>query len=291
MSPIYLVSGAKSSVGCALLGFLQDRAAEVWALTRGTLPDSTASVQWMHANQITLRYQKDTRNQPMIFLAVAPLWSVAETIDACTGIPLQKIVAVGSTSEFTKASSQDPYDQEVVAQLRQGVRDLRERANRRQIPFLLLRTTMIYGPNDRNLTFWRRFARYAPVLPLISGGRAMRQPVHVEDVAAVVLAAAGYSGSTQEFIIAGPRPLSYRQMLESICQQQGRKRLFVSFPVFMLKIVVMVIRFLPGMKGLRPSMIERMQLDMIFPIDRAQQELGFIPREFDSKGCDRWPKE
>ncbi|HED12942.1 MAG TPA: hypothetical protein ENI62_04695 [Gammaproteobacteria bacterium] len=287
MRLIYLVSGANSPVGRVLLALLRNRGAEVWALTRGALPDSTPSLQWLYASEITLRYQKDFRSNPMVLLAVAPLWSVTETVDACVGIPLQKIVALGSTSEYTKANSNDPYDLETVARLQQGAAGLRERADSLQIPFLLLRTTMIYGPDDRNLNFWRRFARYAPVLPLIAGGRALRQPVHSEDVAAVILAAADYAGGTREFIIAGPRPLSYRQMLESICQQLGVKRQYVTLPVFLLKTAVAVIRFLPGMKALRPAMIERMQQDMVFPIDKARQELGFAPREFGSKGRDR----
>ncbi len=281
--PVYLVSGAKSSVGRLILELLQQRGDEVWALSRGDLPAGGTRLHWMHPGDIGEFSRRCSSTPPVILLAVAPLWSVAETIAACEGLVLQKIVALGSTSEYTKIDSSDVYDQSTVSRLRQGAEQVFEITARLQISCVLLRTTMIYGPEDRNLVFWRRFARYSPVLPLIAGGQALRQPVHQEDVAAVMLLATAYHGKIREFVIAGPRPLSYRRMLEVICQQLGVRRWYVSLPVVLLQAVVMVIRLLPGFRSLRPSMIERMQQDMIFPIDKAREELGFNPREFGSR--------
>lgn len=282
MRPIYLVSGANSPVGRALLELLQERAAVVWALTRRSLPASTAPVTWLSASNLSRHYQQHAQGQPVILLAVAPLWSVADTLAACEPVHLQKIVALGSTSEYTKVDSEDPLDRETVALLHRGARDIRQWAEHHRIAWVLLRATLIYGPDDRNLNFWRNFARYSPLLPLVAGGSARRQPIHCEDVARVMLSAATYSGPIREFIIAGPRALSYRQILEAICQQQGMTRRYLSLPVWLLKTAVAVIRLLPGMRALRPAMIERLQQDMVFPIEPARQELEFSPREFDS---------
>src|SRR5829696_424160 len=88
----------------------------------------------------------------------------------------------------------------------------------------ILRPSIVFGPEDQ---FFNRFAAIAtisPVLPLIAGN-ARFQPVYVGDVAAAVLAAAEREdplGKTYE--LAGPRPLTFRELLRYVGEVTGHRR-------------------------------------------------------------------
>lgn len=96
---------------------------------------------------------------------------------------------------------------------------------------IVLRPSIIFGPEDR---FFNRFAslsRFTPVLPLIGGGQTKFAPVFVGDVAEAVarLVDKGEAdGRTYE--LGGPEELSFKQLMEFILETIGRRRLLAPVP-------------------------------------------------------------
>jgi len=96
---------------------------------------------------------------------------------------------------------------------------------------VVIRPSVVFGPEDR---FFNRFAQLAsvsPVLPLIGGGATRFQPVFVGDVgkalaAATTLEAAG--GATYE--LGGPAVFSFRQLMEMMLAEIARKRILAPIP-------------------------------------------------------------
>ncbi|MDX1402097.1 MAG: complex I NDUFA9 subunit family protein [Kiloniellales bacterium] len=92
----------------------------------------------------------------------------------------------------------------------------------------ILRPSIVFGPDD---DFFNRFARMAlisPALPLIGGGTARFQPVYVGDLAesvAAILVSRKSFGQTYE--LAGPEIFSFRQLLEIMLEEIGRKRILL----------------------------------------------------------------
>src|SRR5262249_42282456 len=95
----------------------------------------------------------------------------------------------------------------------------------------ILRPSIIFGADD---SFFNRFAglaRISPVLPLIGGGKTRFQPVFVGDVAAAIATALvreAARGKTYE--LGGPTVYSFRQLMQIVCEQTGRKRALVTVP-------------------------------------------------------------
>jgi NADH dehydrogenase len=95
----------------------------------------------------------------------------------------------------------------------------------------ILRPSIVFGPEDG---FFNRFAGMsllAPALPLIGGGATRFQPVYVGDVASAVMAAIAdpaTRGKTYE--LGGPRTYSFREMLEMMMAETGRRRALVPIP-------------------------------------------------------------
>ena len=111
---------------------------------------------------------------------------------------------------------------------------------------MVLRPSIIFGPEDG---FFNRFAalsRFAPALPLIGGGETRFAPVFVGDVAEAVarLVDRGEAdGKTYE--LGGPEELSFRQLMDFTLKTIGRKRLLVPVPWAIAKLQGLVLGLLP----------------------------------------------
>lgn len=111
---------------------------------------------------------------------------------------------------------------------------------------VILRPSIIFGPEDG---FFNRFAAMAmssPFLPLIGGGRTRFQPVYVGDVAAAVakaLVLPAAQGKTYE--LAGPRIYTFRRLLEIMLAEIGRKRLLLPIPFAIAGLMGAVMQCLP----------------------------------------------
>ena len=123
-----------------------------------------------------------------------------------------------------------------------------EAAVRRGFPeAIILRPSIVFGPED---DFFNRFARMAlvsPVLPLVGGGTTKFQPVYVVDVAAAVMRAledAGSAGKTYE--LGGPQVYSFRDLLEIMLRAIGRRRCLVGLPFGLATLQAALLQLLPN---------------------------------------------
>ncbi len=96
---------------------------------------------------------------------------------------------------------------------------------------VILRPSLIFGPEDAFFNRFAAIARLSPALPLIGGGATRFQPVYVGDVAEAVMAALEHpdsSGKTYE--LGGPQILTLRELFELLLKDIGRKRLLLPMP-------------------------------------------------------------
>ncbi|MCH7542538.1 MAG: complex I NDUFA9 subunit family protein [Proteobacteria bacterium] len=97
----------------------------------------------------------------------------------------------------------------------------------------ILRPSIIFGPEDDFFNRFAAMARVSVALPLFGGGETRFQPVYVGDVADAVVEALtdeGTAGTTYE--LGGPRVYSFRQLMELILAEIGRKRILLPLPFF-----------------------------------------------------------
>jgi NADH dehydrogenase len=113
-----------------------------------------------------------------------------------------------------------------------------EKALREEFPeAAILRPSLVFGPEDQFFNKFAWAARISPTLPLIGGGRTRFQPVFAGDVAAAILRALGdpaARGKTYE--LGGPTVYSFKELLQLILRETGRKRLLVPMPFFLASI-------------------------------------------------------
>lgn len=107
-----------------------------------------------------------------------------------------------------------------------------EEAARAAIPTaVVLRPSIVFGPED---VFFNRFAQMAvmsPALPLI-GGDTRFQPVYVGDVArAVVSALMDERALGQTYELGGPGVYTFRELMEQVLRITGRRRFLAPIPL------------------------------------------------------------
>lgn len=121
-----------------------------------------------------------------------------------------------------------------------------EHAVRIAIPSaLILRPSLVVGPEDQFLNRFAAMARSTPVLPVIAGDSKF-QPVFVRDVAAATLAALDvHFGHGHIFELGGPDVLSFRTILQRINAETRRNRPLVEVPGMVARLLGMIGDVLP----------------------------------------------
>lgn len=100
---------------------------------------------------------------------------------------------------------------------------------------VILRPSIVFGPEDQFFNRFAGMARMAPVLP-IAGGSTRFQPVWVDDVAQAAAQAAlgGVAGGTYE--LGGPEVLSFRDLMQRMLAEIRRNRVIFVMPFWMARI-------------------------------------------------------
>jgi NADH dehydrogenase len=96
---------------------------------------------------------------------------------------------------------------------------------------VVLRPSIVFGPEDQFFNRFATIARLSPALPLFGGGATRFQPVFVGDVAdAVALALTGKATPGATYELGGPETPTFRELMQFIVDAIGRKRLLVPVP-------------------------------------------------------------
>jgi uncharacterized protein YbjT (DUF2867 family) len=107
-----------------------------------------------------------------------------------------------------------------------------EAAARAAVPgAVVVRPSIVFGPEDSFFNRFAALARMSPVLPLIGGGETRFQPVFVGDVAEAIARAIDgklQPGATYE--LGGPEVKTFRALMEYVLKVTGRRRLLVPLP-------------------------------------------------------------
>jgi len=148
---------------------------------------------------------------------------------------------------------------------------------------IVLRPSIVFGPED---SFFNRFAgmaRFSPFLPLIGGGETRFQPVFAGDLGEAVarLVDRGEAdGNTYE--LGGPETLSFKQLMQFTLDTIGRKRALVPLPWGVAKLQAAVMGLLPK-PLLTSDQVELLKTDNVVS-DAARRDgrtlegLGVTPR-------------
>ncbi|MGE8702991.1 MAG: SDR family oxidoreductase [Achromobacter sp.] len=278
------VLGATSLVGAALLSELKAQAFAPIAYSRRRGPSTDDGVQW--------RALPDAGGKPEsvfggehipVWVSLAPIWILPQYFEALRASGAKRIVALSSTSRFTKTSSSVESEQALARKLIDAETALIEWAEASGIEYVILRPTLIYGgEKDGNISEIARFIRRFGVFPVFGAARGLRQPVKAADIAAASVAAVSApAAANQAYNLSGGETLHYREMVARVFASMGKRPRILTVPLGVFKLALAVVRRVPRYRHWSVGMAERMNEDLVFPHDAAQRDLGYRPSAFE----------
>jgi uncharacterized protein YbjT (DUF2867 family) len=112
---------------------------------------------------------------------------------------------------------------------------------------VILRPSVVFGPEDDFFNRFAKLARIAPALPLIGGGKTRLEPVFVGDVAKAVIAGlTGQAGASVPYELGGPEVLTLKEVMERVLTYTMRKRLLVPVPFWLAELKSAFLQLLPN---------------------------------------------
>jgi NADH dehydrogenase len=126
---------------------------------------------------------------------------------------------------------------------------------------VILRPSLVFGPEDQLFNRFANLARFSPFLPLIGGGKTKFEPVYVGDVAAAIAAAcAGKAAPGQAYELGGPDVVTFRQLLDSVQEWSGRRKWYLRIPFWLAQVGAFLTAPMPH--GLRPLTVDQVRMLM-----------------------------
>ena len=154
-----------------------------------------------------------------------------------------------------------------------------ERRVREALPSaVIVRPSIVIGPEDSFFNRFAEMARWLPALPLIGGGKTLFQPVYVGDVAdAIVAGLQRPDAAGQTYELGGPQVYSFAELMRYMLDVLGRRRLLVPVSFGMAALKARFFELLP-VPPLTRDQVELLKTDNVVA-DGAKglADLGLAP--------------
>lgn len=263
----------------SLISLLKQSNFRISAFTRQPVSTQDPTVRWMQLpNFPTSNCTENITN----WFCAAPIWILADYLTTLQAFGVRRVVALSSTSRFTKNSSSSIKEQDIACRLADAESKIKAWAYNNGVEWVILRPTLIYGnSHDKNIVEIAHLIQKFGFFPILGKAKGLRQPVHVYDVAWACIAAMNSAKATNKsYNLSGGEVLSYREMVTRVFVHLHRPVRLLPIPLIAFKLSVATIRLLPRYQHWSTAMAERMNTDMVFDHEDALHDFGFKPRPF-----------
>ncbi|MGF1277064.1 complex I NDUFA9 subunit family protein [Acetobacter pasteurianus] len=143
---------------------------------------------------------------------------------------------------------------------------------------VIIRPSVIFGPEDHFFNMFAGLARYLPCLP-VYGAHARLQPVYVGDVAqAIFMVAQSSVFAGKEFLLGGPQEMTMLDIARFVLRVTRRHKPIFIVPAALAKLQAMVLERLPG-HFLTQDQLRMLASDNVVPAGQSGFEaLNIVPQ-------------
>lgn len=157
-----------------------------------------------------------------------------------------------------------------------------EHIRRSGVPHTILRTSIVFGPEDHFTTSLARLLQMTPFFfPLPGGTRTVIQPLWVEDlVTALIWSLDNDETVNQTYEVGGSEYFTVRQVMETLMQVTQRPHiLYELHPVIMRALIVTLETFVPNYP-ISSFWLDYIAISRTCPVDNMPRTFGLMPARF-----------
>ncbi len=156
-----------------------------------------------------------------------------------------------------------------------------EHIRRSGVPFTILRSAVVFGPEDHFTVTLARLLRYAPLFPLPGGGRTVVQPLWIEDVITCLLWALDREDMVnQTYEIGGSEYFTLREVVEIIMGVTQYRRKVISLSVPMVRALIVTLQTMVREFPISSFHLDYVSLSRTCPVDSVPRLFGLMPARF-----------
>lgn len=165
---------------------------------------------------------------------------------------------------------------------------LRDFAQKKPLPYTVIRPAAIYGPGDTRLLKFFRMASHR-ILFLLGRGQYLYHLIHVDDLTNIMILAATHPAARGEIFICGnPDCVTLEQMARIVAGELGNRFRLVRLPAFPFFLAADVCEWVCRKLGVEPP-IHRRRLafftkDRSFNTRKLREKLGYQARYSNEAG-------
>ena len=140
---------------------------------------------------------------------------------------------------------------------------------------VILRPSIVFGPEDKFFNTFASIAQFSPFLPLIGGGKTKFAPVYVGDVAKAIVKALELNNLEPKiYELGGPENYSFKELMEILLIEIKKKRFLIPVPWGLAKFESYFLQMMPN-PLLTPDQVEMLKYNNIVSGDHPTlKDLG-----------------
>ena len=212
-------------------------------------------------------------------------------LKACLDVPSLRVIVHGSTTgvlgptgyilatedAFSTKGPSNAYEQSKA----RGEKLALDFAQQHNLPLIVVRPSLVYGPGDLHLLGWFRAIKRG-YYRVVGSGDNLLHPIYIDDLIKGLLCCLHTSpGKERIYNLVGPKPVAIKELAAAIAQAMGCTLSRWHFPLPLARVAATL---LENISGLPPTSLPLTQSRIDFMIEnraycgkRAHTELGFIP--------------
>ena len=130
-------------------------------------------------------------------------------------------------------------------------------------PSVILRPSIVFGPEDKFFNTFASLAQFSPILPLVGGGKTKFAPIYVNDVAKAIVKSLELNNSeTKIYELGGPKDYSFKELMEILLIEIKKKRLLINIPFNVAQFNSYFLQMMPN-PLLTPDQVELLKYNNI----------------------------
>jgi nucleoside-diphosphate-sugar epimerase len=230
------VTGANGYVGGVLAEALRRAGHEVIELNRSTRSRSTAPTRTLVLGRTI---------DDAVFAGLDVLIHAAYDFSVATWDAIERCNVTSTMELFTRARAAGVGRRVFISSMSSfpgcaslyGKAKMAVEQEAARLGLIVVRLGLVYGENPRGMVgALTKVVTLSPVLPVVGRGDQVQYTVHEDDLGRLIVHLAACEGpsETAPIIAAAERPIAFREILQTLAQQRGRRVCFFGVPAGLL---------------------------------------------------------